>query len=184
MRQLLALILAFASCASLAADDPKQAAARRLVDLLQIDGIYDDSLAACTGMTDMAGVARKSFDANPKVFDGLSPQSAYWPEVEALYRSYRAETCGANRAQAAREIYVKVFAQRLSQIELERAAAAMATPEGQALQAASREASRRVSVLEAVGQERAVAAAAQRFRDKMQELSARFKADPRQEETR
>lgn len=178
MRVLLALILASFSCTGLAADDPRQAAARRLVDLLQIDSIYQDVSNACTDLADTASAARKSYDANPKAFGGLSPRSAYWPDVEALYRRYRAEACTGTTLQAAKEIYVQVFAQRLSLDELERAAADLATPEGQALQAASREASRRLSVLQVVQQERATAAATQRFRDKMRELAVRFEADP------
>lgn len=179
MRALLALILSLASCAGFAADDPTPAAARRLVELLQIDSIYEDAQGACTDVTDAATDARKAYEANPLAFAGLSPRSAYWPEVEALYLRYRKDACGANTARDAKEIYVKVFAQRLSPGELERAAAHMATPEGQALQAASREAARMLSAHQAAGQERATAAAVLRFRERMQELAARFRADPR-----
>lgn len=179
MRAPVALILAISSSASLAADDPTLAAARRLVDMLQIDAIYQDALGACGDATDAASSARQSDEANPRAFGGMSPRSAYWPEVEDLYRRYRMEACGATTARIAKEIYVKVFAQRLPREELERAAAQMATPESRALQAASREAARMLSVHQATEQELATAAAALRFREKMLELSARYKADPR-----
>jgi len=179
MRALFVLILLSLSCVAHAADDPKLAAARRLVDLLQIDEVYEEGVKACRDRGDGAAAARRVYEANRASYGGLSPSSAYWSEVVGLYGRYLAESCGALRAQATKEIYVRVFAQRLSQDQLEQAAATMSTPEGQALQAASREAGTLLSIAQYAGQERAVALAAQRYRDSIQDLVKRHEADPR-----
>lgn len=179
MRSLLALVLALSSCVSLAADDPKQAVARRLVELLQVEETYRDAATACRDVIDIAGETRKSWEANRERFGVLSPESAYWPEVEALYGRYREEVCNANRVQVAKEIYVQVFARRLSQAELERALAELETPEGKAMQAASREAARLLGRYQPTEQQQAIAAAAQRFREHMADLRARIAAQPR-----
>lgn len=179
MRALLALILALSSCATLAGEDPKLAAAQRLVELLQIDEIYEDAQRACSDAANAAASAGAAYAANPQVFGGLSPRSAYWPEVESLYRRYRLDACSGSTAESAKQIYARIFAQRLSRQELEAAAAHMATPEGQAMQAASREAARVLSIQQAVAQEEATAAATRRFRDGMRALTARYKAAPR-----
>jgi len=179
MRALFALILLSLSCAGHAADDPKLAAARRLVDLLQFEGVYEDSAKACRDRVDVAAAARRVHEANRASYGGLSPQSAYWPDVVVLYGRYLAETCEATTAESAKDLYARVFARRLSQDELEQAVAAMATPEGQALQAASREALALLSRAQYADQERTAARAAKRYRDRIQELVKRQEADPR-----
>ncbi|SFC05008.1 hypothetical protein [Massilia yuzhufengensis] len=179
MRLFLALVFASLASTCLAADDPKQATAERLVALLQIDELYQDVAAACSGRIDLPGELRKTWEANRQHYAGLSPASAYWPEAEALYASYRAEVCAGNTAEAARKIYAKVFATRLSQAEMEGAVAAQDTPEGRALQAAVREAARLLSLYQVEEQERAIAAAGQRYRERVRELAARHKANPR-----
>jgi len=68
---------------------------------------------------------------------------------------------------------------RLSQDQLEQAAATMSTPDGQSLQAASREAGILLSIAQYADQERLVSAAAQRYRESIQELVKRHEADPR-----
>ena len=179
MRALFALILLSLSCAGHAADDPKLAAARRLIDLLQIDDVYEDGAKACRDRVDVAVAARRVHEANRASYGGLSPRSVYWPEVVGLYGRYLAETCAATKAQSVKEIYVRVFARRLSQGQLEQAAATMSTPDGQALQAASREAGILLSIAQYADQERLVSAAAQRYRESIQELVKRHEADPR-----
>lgn len=180
MRALFALILLSLSCVGHAADDPKLAAARRLVDLLQIDEVYEEGAKTCRDRGDGAAAAQRVYEANRAAYGGLSPRSAYWPEVVGLYGRYLADSCEASRAQSAKEIYVRVFARRLSQDQLEQAVAAMSTPDGQALQAASREAGKMLSIAQYADQEQAVALAAKRYRDSIQELVKRHEADPRQ----
>ena len=179
MPRLFVTFLLLLGCAAHAADDPKMAAARRLVELLQIDGVYEDSSRACRDGLDVADYARRVYEANRDAYGGLSPRSGYWPEVVAAYGRYRAEACQATTVQTAKEVYAQVFARRLSQAELEHAADAMATPEGQALQAASREASRLLSIAQNAEQERSIAAASKRYRDSIQEIVRRHEADPR-----
>lgn len=179
MRAFLAVILAVFSCASLAADDPRQVVARRLVDLLQVDEMYQEAAKACLDFVNIAEETRKTYAANRKEYGALSPQSAYWPEVEASYRRYRAEICDGNRAQAAREIYVQVFARRLTQGQLEELVAQLDSPEGKALQAANREASTLLANYQVTEQQQAMAAAAQRYRAAIRELVARYEAQPR-----
>ena len=53
------------------------------------------------------------------------------------------------------------------------------SPDGQALQAASREAGILLSIAQYADQERLVAAAARRYRESIQELVKRHEADPR-----
>lgn len=142
MRLLFGICLTLFCCCATAADSPKEAVARRLVDLLQASDVYRGTDALCTSSFDSRAAARASFDVTPAMFGSLSPSSPAWGEVETLYRDYRAAACGKTDLAAVKEIYVQVLANRLSLPDLEVALAQARTPRGKALQGAANEASR------------------------------------------
>ncbi|KQQ91615.1 hypothetical protein [Massilia sp. Leaf139] len=178
MRALLGILLAGACCLA-TAQDGKTAAATRLAEMMQIDEAYGETKSVCVGGADAAAQAAHSYAANREVFSGISPRSAYWPEVIALFSRFREDTCAAHDPGAAKRAYVKMYVERLSLTELQAAIAHMESPAGRAVQAANRDAVRVLASLHKQEQDAATAAAGKRYTANLAQLVARFKAQPR-----
>lgn len=179
MRSLLGIGLALLFCTSAYAQDAKQAAVHRLVEAMRFDEGYSDSVRLCKMQADRGQSPRAAYAENPGQFHGLSPSSAYWPEMERLYERYASDFCNIVKPQGTKDIYLQIFANRLSLAELEAAAAFAATPAGRAMQAAAREAGRTSAAFQVEEQNRNTAAAGARFQAGFQEIIGRFKSAPR-----
>src|SRR4030095_12910157 len=77
------------------------------------------------------------FNTNPGTFGGLSPQSAYWPEVEAIYERFRATACAYATAEKFERYIGEQFAGQISEADLRAAIAFYESPEGKRLHKAS-----------------------------------------------
>jgi len=179
MRLLFAIGLSSLCCVAAAADTGKAGAAQRLVDMLQIEEMYRDTESLCRNAQNSVADARASFDAAPASFEGITPESTYWGEVEATFKACREDACGALDIGAVKNIYTQVFANRLSEAELETTIATMSTPGARRTQAASREAARLLMAYMLERQQADVARATARFQRSLGDLKSRYKATPR-----
>ncbi|MGZ5834300.1 MAG: hypothetical protein ACXWKJ_21180 [Telluria sp.] len=66
--------------------------AQRMIRAMGFDRLVEHSLERCLSLNDPT----KDFQASPAIFGGISPQSAYWPEVVAIYTTYRRQTCSVH----------------------------------------------------------------------------------------
>lgn len=179
MRLLLGIALSSFCCVAMAADTDQLSAARRLVDLLQIEEMYRDTESMCRNDSNGVADARASYEAAQDSFQGMTPKSLYWGEVERLFKAYREDACGVLDIGAVKNIYTQVFANRLSVAELENSITAMGSPAAQKAQAASREAARMLMGYMLDRQRANAAKANQRFQQGVRELKARYEAAPR-----
>ena len=132
MRKYLTFLLIVASSAAWGADDAKTVLARRLVALQQVDAGYKELDRTCPEAPGVA--AKNAYMRFPFQFGGISPQSAYWPEVEQVYEKFGASACQVETAGPLSEVYVKVYAESLSVADLRAIVDFYASPAGKHLQ--------------------------------------------------
>ena len=113
--------------------------ARKLVDLGADSGGHSESGATCvpepeTVRKDIAAAYR----ASPGDFHGISPQSAYWPEVEQAWHAYYADRCAAQGDESPAAIVARRYAANLSTDELRDVLAFQESPSGRAFIEATR----------------------------------------------
>lgn len=113
--------------------------ARQLVDLGPDSGGHSESGANCVPQPE---TLRKdilaAYRANPAEFHGISPQSAYWPDVERAWNAYYVDRCAAQTDDAPAVIVARRYAANLSTDELREVLAFQESPSGRAFIAATR----------------------------------------------
>jgi hypothetical protein len=135
MIRLLLLVALFAPV--LAYGQPQQerlTAAKQLARLLQLDRLFQTYLAACESPENTPFDPRLAFKSDPGGFGGISPQSAYWPDVERIYASYRATACAYATSEKYAQYFEEQYARRLSLEDLRAAIAFYSSPTGKRLQ--------------------------------------------------
>jgi hypothetical protein len=142
MRHLLAVLLILC-CAPVLADDASErvALAERLTELLEIKPLYSALGKDCIPQpSTFSNAMLKAYGENPGFFGGISPRSAYWPEVEAIYREYMVQGCAVANAEKFSVVYVSAYARSMALPDLRAAVAFYSSPAGQAMQAGNRNA--------------------------------------------
>jgi hypothetical protein len=127
------LLLSFCllSSAALAQPSPvKTDLARELTRLLRFEGMFETYLKACVEPEGTPFDPKPEFIANPGSFGGLSPQSAYWPEVVQIYRRFQAKACGYATPEKFSAFFSERFATTLSEADLRAAIAFHSSPVG------------------------------------------------------
>ncbi len=115
--------------------DERMVLARQLVALSQ-DGADD---AACAPSEEVSADLAAAYRARPGDFHGISPQSAYWPEVKRAWHAYHGDRCaGSEESPAA--ILARSYAEHLSTVELRQVIAFQESPAGRAFIAATEKA--------------------------------------------
>ncbi|WLI90007.1 DUF2059 domain-containing protein [Massilia sp. R2A-15] len=133
MCRLLAVLL-MAACSSVGASefDERAALAAKVVELMR-------GPAAECNVTPEA-LARRLADTyrtRPGDFSGISPQSAYWPEVERIWREFYAAQCAEAPIDFGTRLVIKNYAARMSVQELRDAVAFFSSPSGRSMRAAN-----------------------------------------------
>ena len=134
-----ALILATAASAEVV--DDRKALAVELVTLIDYRAMFGDAIKACGSESSYKADALALFQADPRSFGGVSPQSAYWPDAEAIFARYRSKMCEYLSPHEFAMFMADQYAKLLSVEELQTAIAFMSTPSGRAYQRASVDAS-------------------------------------------
>ncbi|MBA4264121.1 MAG: hypothetical protein C0453_03485 [Comamonadaceae bacterium] len=131
---MLALFSAFAH-AEPSADKLK--AARQVVELMDYKAMFNAFLSQCQQPSGTFLDPKAAFKTDPGAFRGLSPQSAYWPEVEEVYRKYQVRVCKYLSAEEFSEYVAAQYASRASLEDLNTSIAFQSSPAGRRMQQAS-----------------------------------------------
>jgi hypothetical protein len=125
------LILCLSSSTVLAQPSPVKAdLARELTTLLRFEGMFETYLKACVEPEGTPFDPKPEFNASPGSFGGLSPQSAYWPEVVQIYRRFQAKACAYATPERFSAFFSERFAETLSEADLRAAIAFHSSPTG------------------------------------------------------
>jgi hypothetical protein len=68
--------------------------ARKLVEVLEVKAVFESHSVACR--IEVQGSPfdpRAVLQREPGAFGGITPQSSYWPEVEAVFKRYQELSC-------------------------------------------------------------------------------------------
>ena len=108
---------------------------KELAEVLQVRAMFNTYLKECTSTSSQVFSAKFAFDQSPGSFGGLTPQSAYWPEVEATYQQFQIATCSYISAEKFLMFYGEELAARNTEEDLRAAIAFNSSPAGRRLQA-------------------------------------------------
>lgn len=160
--------------------DENLALALRLVDLGPGGGGPAPSGAACVPEpAAMRNDIAAAYRASPAEFNGISPQSAYWPEVEQAWHAYYVERCAAQNAESPAAIIARAYAANLSTDELREVVAFQESRSGRAFIAASARAQQDLERALSARTGRDPDAATNTFRQAMLRLKAKYDSAPK-----
>lgn len=112
------------------AADNKAALARQLVEVIQYKRMAADVNQQCGILEGTARDPVRIFESNPNVFGGVSPKSAYWPEIVASYKRYMTKLCTAQSAENMASFYAREFERGMSLDDLKTLVAFYSSPAG------------------------------------------------------
>lgn len=118
--------------------DERMMLARQLV-ALGADGDAAQDAAACTPSAEIGADLAAAYRARPGDFHGISPQSAYWPELKRAWHAAHGDRCAGNETAPA-AILARSYAGQLSTAELRQVIAFQDSPAGRAFIAATEKA--------------------------------------------
>jgi hypothetical protein len=98
----------------------KSKLAAELSKALGVEEMFAAYLQTCTA-SDAIYDPKEVFRTNPSYFGGVTPKSAYWPEVEAVYRNYQNQFCSYVTVEDFTKFYTDHYASTLSKTELQSA---------------------------------------------------------------
>lgn len=143
--RLLGVILcAVLAAASAQTTDERKSLAMELVTLIDYRAMFNDAIQACADASSYKADALATFQADPRSFGGVSPQSAYWPEAESIFARYRAKMCEYLSPEEMAKFMADQYANQMSGPELKAAIAFMSTPAGRKYQQGSLYASKQL----------------------------------------
>lgn len=119
-----------------------------------------------------------AYRANPAEFHGISPQSAYWPEVEKAWHDYYVVRCGVQSDESPAEVIARTYATNLSTAQLREVVAFQESPSGRAFIAATQRAREELEGA-APRPKREPADASTTFLQAMQRLKAKYESAPK-----
>lgn len=181
MRKLLVLFLA-AWCGLCFADDgaDRRAAASQLVELMGVAESIVRPAANCLPKdVELAAQARSWYEQHPDKFEGMTPQSAYWPDFEQVYRRYSVESCLFLLPELIAATYARALAEKIQLPELQAAIQFYSTPEGQRFAKGAMLVSEKFCADLKEAEAGVLAHAQTNYRTGMQKLIARYKANPK-----
>jgi hypothetical protein len=115
--------------------------AGELARLLGTEEMFAAYLTQCTAPTSGYD-PRHLFRENPAHFGGISPQSAYWPEIEALFQKYQGRMCAYISAAEFSRFFAEYYGRDLTTAELKAAVDFYSTPGGRKVSLANQTANR------------------------------------------
>jgi hypothetical protein len=181
MRKLLALVLLLCSVNATADSvDERLQLARRLVATMDIYvGSFNwGGLCVQTPET-IAKNLSDAYHKDPGSFHGVSPQSAYWPEVEQIWRDYYVGRCAARTGESPPEVMAKSYAASMSLAELRDTVAFVESDGGRGFFTASRQAARDLEASLKRRDNDETDKASLAFKMAMRKLKAKYEVDPR-----
>lgn len=154
--------------------------ARKLVDLGPDSGSPSESAASCVPEAEaMRADIVAAYRANPADFHGISPRSAYWPDVEQIWRDYYIDRCAAQSDDSPAAIIARSYAANLSTVQLREVVAFQESPSGRAFIAATAKARQDLESAPAARTGQDADAASATFRQAMLRLKAKYERAPK-----
>jgi hypothetical protein len=117
--------------------DERRVLATELVALVDYTAMYGEALKQCVNPDGYKADALAQFQADPRAFGGVSPQSAYWPEAEMVFAKYRETMCRYLEPGALARFMAEQYARRMSVDELRSSIAFFSSPSGKRYQQAT-----------------------------------------------
>ncbi len=138
---LFALCFAMASLPTLdvhaVQSSPKQKLARQLADLMQVKRTASGYLSKCSTLDGSYLDPKRIYALDPNYFGGVSPQSAYWPEIVSTYAKYQAKACQSVTADDYVDFYVREYEKAMTEDELKATVKYFSSPSGRRYNSAS-----------------------------------------------
>jgi hypothetical protein len=106
---------------------------RQLVERMGYRDMYERTGRMCSHPEGSGLDPKTLVEANPNALGGITPKSAYWPRLEAVFKSYRLSLCQVISADGMLEFMAGNFANRLSAQELRAAITFYSSLEGRSL---------------------------------------------------
>lgn len=154
--------------------------ARRLAALGPDDGDRSQAGAACIPDTEtMQKDIVAAYRASPADFHGISPQSAYWRDVELAWHDYYVDRCAAQSTESPAAIMARSYAANLSTEDLRKLVAFQESPTGRAFIAATDRARQDLASAQAGPAQGDNDEATSRFRETMLRLKAKYERTPK-----
>lgn len=170
------ILLAASSAHAGDASSPSESA-RRLAQLTIQFQNEDGTPQACFPSRATHGAElKREYLERPADFVGISPQSAYWPEIEELAYQQRLAGCQSDTRLATK--WAEVLLRDVAPADIDAALAFYASPAGQRYSAALAKASMEFITFSRLPSAQQ-AAADRAYQKGLRELSARYLADPK-----
>ena len=177
MRIVLAFFLLAVSAFAQAADPAPPEPVVRLVRMMMLFVSDDGSPLGCDSSRAAFGEElRGKYLVRPGTFGGISPQSAYWPEMEELHYQYHSATCVDSVAM--QSSFAVALARVISVADAEAALAFYSSPAGKNVMTGMRIAGKDMSKHGAATSE-VRKAADEAYTSAYRELLAKYKREPK-----
>jgi len=173
---LMSLATLLGSVGSTFAETPPNPEARRLVELLRYREQFEVAKQTCldSNRTISAEALQKG---SPDYFGDITPADRRWPILLKAYGDYVKSTCEHPTIEDEVALVTQHYSSSLSQGDLRASIAFYASPAGQGLVAAQREALSALYKVTQVAQANSAPSAAALFRQKLQDISRSAGAD-------
>ncbi|MDQ2990211.1 MAG: DUF2059 domain-containing protein [Pseudomonadota bacterium] len=163
-----------------AQSDERHVLARRLVALSAEGGGGSEPVASCIPDTEtMQADILAAYRANPADFHGISPQSAYWRDVELAWHDYYVDRCAAQNGASPAAIVAQSYAANLSADDLRQLVAFQESPLGRAFIAATERARQDLERVKAGPPQGNTDDAEARYLSTMLRLKAKYERAPK-----
>ncbi len=129
----IASLLSIAACGSARPSNDRSQLGASLMALWELDKLFDAYQKECSSPTTRIYDPTTVFATDPASFGGLTPQSAYWPEVQSAYKKYEERMCQYASREDFASIYSDELTRDLSTAELHDAINFYASPLGKKL---------------------------------------------------
>jgi hypothetical protein len=149
-----------------------------LAELMQVRKTLEGSTKECE-QSKSSYDARTDFKADQKRFGGITPESAYWPEIEAMYRRYWTAMCNYLSVDKLFSIYVGQIAATTSNDDLRAAIKWWSSPAGRRMQQASFNGNMAIQKYAITEMGPSFRSASQQYMTELDALIAKFKKEPR-----
>jgi hypothetical protein len=164
------------ACADAATE--KLALAERLTKLTGTEAVYQSYFDECGSKTVALDMAAVGYREHPEAFGGLSPDSAYWKEVEAIYSRYHGAMCGDTSARSIAQLFTSQYVAQMSNSELRAAIDFYSSPAGQLLVKVDMQTNGKVQEKLASLEHAVRAAAEDQYQRDIAALIKKFQSDP------
>jgi hypothetical protein len=151
----------------------------QLTKLMQMRTMVDAMLKQCSDPQGSSFDANTAFTSSPGSFGGVSPQSAYWPEVEAIYADYRAGACAYLTADGFMAYYAGILAEKNTEEDLRAALRFYSSSAGKRFQDSMVAASVAFQEYANDSVKRATTDANEKYQAAMRSLIRKYKREPR-----